>query len=57
MYPEDDFMELGDTGWIPSNEGFYYNKYNNHVIDDLGREYDQNGELIFDPSEHLDGEI
>lgn len=51
MYPDDDFMEIGDTGWIPSAEGFFYNKYNRHTMDDIGREYDENGDLIFDPNE------
>ncbi len=48
-YSDDDFMELGDTGWIPVGEGVYKNKYNGHIVDELGREYDQNGMLIYDP--------
>jgi hypothetical protein len=42
-------MELGDTGWIPVGEGIYKNKYNDHIVDELGREYDENGMLIYDP--------
>jgi hypothetical protein len=48
---QDDFMELGDTGWTPIAEGWFFNKYNRHSMDELGREYDENGDLIFDPNE------
>jgi hypothetical protein len=51
MYPDDDFMELGNSGWIPSAEGYFFNIHSRHIIDDIGREYDENGDLIFDPSE------
>lgn len=48
-YNEDDFMEIGETGWVPIGQGSYLNKYNNHVIDELGREYDEDGNIIYDP--------
>jgi len=50
-YNEDDQMEIGHTGWIPVGEGMYLNKHNNHVIDPVGREFDENGNLIYDPNE------
>jgi hypothetical protein len=55
-YNEDDRMEIGETGWIPIGQGSYLNKYNNHVLDELGREFDENGYLIYDPNiEGIDG--
>ncbi len=51
-YSEDDHMELGETGWVPSKNGSYINIYNNHTIDEMGREFDENGDLIYDPSEN-----
>jgi hypothetical protein len=45
-YNEDDFMEIGDSGWVPVGEGSYLNKYTRHTIDQIGREYDENGKLI-----------
>lgn len=50
-YNEDDFMEIGNTGWVPIGEGVYLNKYNSHTIDELGREYDEKGILIYDPKD------
>ncbi len=50
-YNEDDHMELGESGWIPVGEGIYKNKYNDHIIDELGREYDEKGLLIYDPEQ------
>jgi hypothetical protein len=50
-YNEDDHMEIGVTGWIPIGEGFFKNRYNNHIIDETGREYDEDGILIYDPLE------
>lgn len=51
MWPrvEDDFMEIGDTGWVPVGEGMFRNKYTGHVIDEAGVEYDQFGQ----PIDHL----
>jgi len=43
-----DEMELGDSGWIATADG-YRNIYNNHTIDHAGREFDENGVLVFDP--------
>jgi hypothetical protein len=49
-YNEDDQMEIGETGWFPVGEGTYMNRYNNHIIDSLGREFDEDGKLIYDPN-------
>jgi len=49
-YLEDDYMEIGDTGWIPVGEGSFRNKYNGHFLDEIGREFDENGQLIYDPN-------
>lgn len=46
---DDDHMEIGETGWIPAGQGTFINKYNGHVLDELGREYDENGNIIYDP--------
>lgn len=48
-YNEDDFMEMGHTGWVPVGEGSFLNKYNGHTLDELGREFDEYGVLIYDP--------
>lgn len=50
-YEEDDQMEIGDSGWYPIKNGGYKNKYNGHTIDESGKEYDENGMLIFNPDE------
>lgn len=52
MWPrlEDDHMEIGDTGWVPVGEGSFMNKHTGHVIDEIGREFDENGVLIYDPN-------
>ena len=42
-------MEIGTSGWVPVGEGSFLNKNNGHTIDELGREYDENGRLIYDP--------
>ena len=48
-----DEMEIGESGWVPTKDGGYKNIYNNHIIDSLGREFDENGTLIFDPREEI----
>lgn len=53
---EDDFMEIGETGWVPAGQGTFINRYNGHVLDELGREYDENGNIIYDPEQHKDNE-
>ena len=50
-YEEDAHMELGETGWVAIGEGVYMNKLNNHTMDEIGREFDENGRLIYDPNE------
>jgi len=53
MWPklENDFMEIGNTGWVPSGQGCFINKNNGHLLDEIGREFDENGILIYDPNE------
>lgn len=48
MYPylEDDFMEIGTTGWVPVGEGWFEHKETGNKIDPDGNEYDKNGNLI-----------
>jgi hypothetical protein len=48
---DDDYMEIGDSGWIPIAEGWFFNRKTRHSIDDLGYEYDENGNLISDPND------
>lgn len=50
-YEESDHMEIGDSGWVPIKNGCYKNIHNNHTIDESGREFDEDGELIYDPLE------
>lgn len=50
-YEESDQMEIGESGWVPCKNGGYKNIYNGHTMDDTGKEYDENGLLIFDPDE------
>ena len=55
-YLEDDFMEIGNTGWVPVGESVYFNKHNLHTMDELGKDYDENGVLIYDPEKEKDNE-
>ena len=48
-YEEHDHMEIGSSGWAPTKNGCYVNIYNNHTLDEMGREFDERGNLIFDP--------
>lgn len=48
-YNEGDFMEIGDSGWVPVGEGTFLNRHTGHTIDEMGREYDEHGVLIYDP--------
>lgn len=41
-------MELGTSGWAPFGEGKYKNIYTGNVLDEMGNEYDPNGNLIFE---------
>lgn len=54
MWPrlEDDFMEIGETGWVPVGQDCYVNKYTKHTIDEIGREFDENGNIVYDPNEN-----
>ncbi len=48
IHNEYDQMEMGTTGWAPLGKGRYKNIYNNHTLDELGNEYDENNNLIFE---------
>lgn len=50
-YPDDDFMEIGETGWVPVGQGTFLNKFNGHVIDESGIEYDEHGNVVYDPND------
>lgn len=45
-YIEDDFMEIGETGWISAGHNKFINIKNGHTIDEYGKEYDSNGTLV-----------
>lgn len=49
-YLEDDFMEIGDTGWVTIGEGWMKHKMTGHKIDPDGNEYDKDGNLIEEKS-------
>ena len=52
-YIEDDFMEIGDSGWVAIGEGLFRNIKTGHVIDETGIEYDENGnEVIYSEDEN-----
>lgn len=53
-YNESDEMEIGSTGWVPFGESKFINKHTRHIIDEFGREFDENGNMIFDPNEEND---
>lgn len=50
-YNEDDYMEIGETGWIPAGNGGFINKFTGHIIDESGKEYDEEGNIVYDPDE------
>lgn len=50
-YNENDFMEIGTSGWVAIGEGIWLNKNTGHTVDELGREFDENGNLIKDSDE------
>lgn len=50
-YNEDDFMEIGDSGWIPVGEGLFKNKKTGHIIDESGVEYDEKGNIVEYPED------
>jgi hypothetical protein len=45
-YLEDDFMEIGNSGWMPYKEKYYKNIHSGHIIDENGIEYDEAGNKI-----------
>ena len=55
---EDDYMEIGESGWVPIGQGCFINKNTGHTIDEIGREFDKNGLIVFDPdAEKKDDDI
>lgn len=48
---EDDFMELGDSGMVPTKDGWILNKDTSEKMDPDGRIFDMDGEMIFDPED------
>ena len=48
---QDDFIEIGETGWVPVAQGAFLNKVTGHIIDETGIEYDQNGNIVYDPND------
>lgn len=50
-YSEDDHMEIGDTGWVSVGEGVWRNRITGHFIDEMGIEYDNEGNRITDSDE------
>jgi len=52
-YIEDDFMEIGTSGWVAVGENLYKNIINNHTIDKDGVEYDAEGNVVYDPRKDL----
>lgn len=50
-YEESDHMEIGESGWIPTKNGCFLNIHTKHTIDEIGREFDESGNLIYDPLE------
>lgn len=47
----DDYMEIGDTGWVLLDEGWLYNKNSGRKRDPEGREFNEAGELVYDPED------
>ena len=52
-YLEDDFMEIGQSGWISFGESMYKNIHTGEIINENGVECDEQGNPI---SEDDDGE-
>ncbi len=42
----DDFMEFGDSGWIPREAGWFVNKNTGERMDPDGNIYNESGELV-----------
>jgi hypothetical protein len=55
-YVEDDHMEIGNTGWICVGEGLYKNLNTGHTIDEMGIEYDENGQKVYPVEENKEDE-
>ena len=45
-YIEDDFMEIGETGWVSAGHDRYINIKTGHTIDENGTEYDSSGIIV-----------
>jgi len=51
QFADDDYMEIGETGWVPSGHGTFINKYTGHIIDESGIEYDTEGNIVYNPED------
>jgi len=51
-YSDDDHIEFGESGLVPTNDGGFVNVNTGEVIDADGCIYDKDGEVIYDPEEH-----
>ena len=45
-YIEDDFMEIGETGWVSAGHDRSINIKTGHTIDENGTEYDPSGIIV-----------
>lgn len=45
-------MELGDSGLIPQEDGTFIDRRTGNIVDQDGRVWNQEGDLIWDP--HLE---
>jgi uncharacterized protein YuzE len=51
-YIEDDFMEIGDSGWVSIGEGLFRNIKTGHTIEEeTGIEYDKDGNVVVYPED------
>lgn len=46
-----DFMELGDSGLVPQEDGWYLDTHTGNRIAPNGCVFDSEGEIVFDPEE------
>jgi len=54
--PDKDFIELGDTGLVPAEAGWFVNVISGERFDPEGRIYNRFGELIYDPNTEVEKE-
>lgn len=44
-----DFMELGDSGLVPQEDGSFLDTKTGNIVDEDGRVFSPEGEKIYDP--------